>query len=164
MLPAETPCLLGQCSRPRLLILLSKTITGSLFIECHWYKPAYFFLFWPRISYSFQWNRNRFSFHLLKNGTVRSVCLSVVPSGGLTCSLLNRWIWLRLPACSANASGQDSLLAQPIFRPRLLACSANLPAKTPCLIWLTWVAQSMVLLLFPAAIIMTIAPRLIGPW
>jgi hypothetical protein len=37
--------LLGQCSWPRLLILLSGTITGSLFIECHQYKPADFFLF-----------------------------------------------------------------------------------------------------------------------
>jgi hypothetical protein len=26
-------------------ILLSGTVTGSLFIECHRYKPAYFFLF-----------------------------------------------------------------------------------------------------------------------
>jgi hypothetical protein len=28
--------LLGQCSRLRLLILLSGTVTGSLFIEYHW--------------------------------------------------------------------------------------------------------------------------------
>ncbi len=31
---------------------LSGTVTGSLFIECHRYEPAYFFLLWPRISYS----------------------------------------------------------------------------------------------------------------
>ena len=30
---------------------LSGTVTGSLFIECHRYEPAYFFLLWPRISY-----------------------------------------------------------------------------------------------------------------
>ena len=29
--------LLGQCSQPRLLILLSGTVTGSLFFECHRY-------------------------------------------------------------------------------------------------------------------------------
>ncbi len=101
--------LLGQCSRPRLLILLSGTVTGSL---CHRYKPAYFFLFWPRISYSFEWNRNRFSFHLLKNGTVCSICL-------LVCSPI--WSWL--VHCSTDESSWASLLARPMLQ-----------AETPCLL------------------------------
>ncbi len=119
-------------------ILLSGTITDSLFIECHWYKPAYFFLFSPRISYSFECNRNRFSFHLLKNDTVRSIRL-------LVCSPIRSW----LVHCSTDESGWDSLLAWPIFRPRLLACSANASGQDSLLCWLTWVAQSMALLLGP---------------
>ncbi len=148
MLPAETPCLLGQYSQPRLLILSSGTVTGSLFIECHRYKPSYFFLFWPRISYSFEWNRNRFSFHLLKNGMVRSISL-------LVCSPIRSW----LVHCSTNAPGWDSLLAQPIFPPRLLtwfgSCRvprsvALLPGTTATLLcWLTWVPRSTALLLGP---------------
>ncbi len=88
-------------------ILLSGTVTGSLFIcsKMVWYAA--------------------------------SICSSVVPSG------------LDLFVAQPMLAGQDSLLAQPIFQPRLLACSANasgqdsllawpmLPAKTPCLIWFT---------------------------
>ncbi len=73
-------------------ILLSGTVTGSLFI-CS-----------KMVRYT------------------ASVCLSVVPSS------------LDLFIAQPLLPGQDSLLAQPIFWPRLLACSANLPAKTPCLL------------------------------
>ncbi len=78
----ETPCLLGQCSRPRLL-------AGS------------------------------------------------ANASGQDSLLAQPMLLAKTPCLLSQSSGQDPLLAQPIFRPRLLACSANLLAKTPCLIWLT---------------------------
>jgi hypothetical protein len=109
-------------------ILLSGTVTGSLFI-CS-----------KMVQYT------------------ASVCLSVVPSGldlsiaqpmnlVETPCLLGQCSRPRLLACSANAPGRDSLLAQPMLLAKtpcllsqssgqdsLLAAQPMLLAKTPCLL------------------------------
>jgi hypothetical protein len=148
-------------------ILLSGTVTGSLFIcsKLVWYAA--------------------------------SVCSSIVLSGldlliAQTMNLIETPCLLsqcsrpRLLACSANAPGQDSLLAQPMLlakTPCLLSQSSGqdsllaqpmLLAKTPCLLSQSSGQDSLLDLAYssslihgiapwPAAIITTIAPHLIGP-
>ncbi len=95
-------------------VLLSETVTGSLFIECHRYKPAYFFNFDQESPILLSGTITGSLFICSKMVRYKaSVCSSVVPSG------------LDLFIAQPMLPGRDSLLAQPIFRPRLLACSAD---------------------------------------
>ncbi len=161
-------------------------------------EPVYFFLLHPgtnivlldfllarpmlpaKAPYSFEWNHNRFSFHLLKNGTLRSIRL-------LVCSPIQSW----LVHCSTDVSSWDSMLARPMlqaktpcllsqcFRQRLLAWfgSHRVPRsggpslrhhrnpctkRIHCLVLLAYLSSPIHgIALWPAAIITTIAPRLI---